>query len=137
MREVRAHEFLGWRCPPFEGEHVDPLGRWMDDGLQPQAMRTGRCRRPLVFVAEPPTLSSAIPNWQIGDKIPFGPGKPPLLVVGIPATVSRRQDFEAFGRLHPIRQPRQAGQGIRHSVRRPGAVRNDARGTRVPLEPAE
>ncbi len=33
--------------------------------------------------AEPPTLSSAVPNWQIGDEIPFGPGKPPLLVVGI------------------------------------------------------
>jgi hypothetical protein len=33
--------------------------------------------------ADPPTLRSAVPNWEIGDKIPFGPGKPALLVVGI------------------------------------------------------
>jgi hypothetical protein len=33
--------------------------------------------------ADPPTLRSAVPNWSIGDKIPFGPGKPALLVVGI------------------------------------------------------
>jgi hypothetical protein len=33
--------------------------------------------------AEPPTLRSAVPNWAIGDKIPFGPSKPALLVVGI------------------------------------------------------
>jgi hypothetical protein len=32
--------------------------------------------------ADPPTLRSAVPNWAIGDKIPFGPGKPALLVVG-------------------------------------------------------
>jgi hypothetical protein len=24
-----------------------------------------------------------VPNWEIGDKIPFGPDKPALLVVGI------------------------------------------------------
>jgi hypothetical protein len=33
--------------------------------------------------AEPPTLRSAVPDWASGDKIPFGPGKPALLVVGI------------------------------------------------------
>jgi hypothetical protein len=33
--------------------------------------------------ADPPTLRSAVPNWQLGDKIPFGPDKPALLVVGI------------------------------------------------------
>jgi hypothetical protein len=33
--------------------------------------------------ADPPTLRSAVPNWEIGDKIPFGPGNPALLVVGI------------------------------------------------------
>jgi hypothetical protein len=33
--------------------------------------------------ADPPTLRSAVPDWSIGDKIPFGPGKPALLVVGI------------------------------------------------------
>jgi hypothetical protein len=33
--------------------------------------------------ADPPTLRSAVPNWEIGDKIPFGPSKPALLVVGI------------------------------------------------------
>jgi hypothetical protein len=33
--------------------------------------------------ADPPTLRSAVPNWAIGDKIPFGPDKPALLVVGI------------------------------------------------------
>ena len=33
--------------------------------------------------ADPPTLRTAVPNWEIGDKIPFGPGKPALLVVGI------------------------------------------------------
>jgi hypothetical protein len=33
--------------------------------------------------ADPPTLRSAVPNWEIGDKIPFGPGKPAFLVVGI------------------------------------------------------
>jgi hypothetical protein len=26
-----------------------------------------------------PTLRSAVPNWQIGDKIPFGAAKLPLL----------------------------------------------------------
>ena len=31
--------------------------------------------------ADPPTLRSAVPTWAIGDKIPFGPGKPPLLVI--------------------------------------------------------
>ena len=31
----------------------------------------------------PPTIRSAVPNWEIGDKIPFGPDKPALLVVGI------------------------------------------------------
>jgi hypothetical protein len=25
--------------------------------------------------ADPPTLRSAVPNWEIGDKIPRGPGK--------------------------------------------------------------
>jgi hypothetical protein len=33
--------------------------------------------------ADPPTLRSAVPDWAIGDKIPFGPDKPALLVVGI------------------------------------------------------
>jgi hypothetical protein len=33
--------------------------------------------------ADPPTLRSAVPHWEIGDKIPFGPGKPALLVVGV------------------------------------------------------
>ena len=33
--------------------------------------------------ADPPTLRSAVPNWDVGDKIPFGPGKPALLVVGL------------------------------------------------------
>ena len=33
--------------------------------------------------ADPPTLRSAVPDWAIGDKIPFGPGRPALLVVGI------------------------------------------------------
>jgi hypothetical protein len=33
--------------------------------------------------ADPPTLRSAVPNWEIGDKIPFGPSKPALLVVGV------------------------------------------------------
>ncbi len=33
--------------------------------------------------AHPPTLRSAVPNWAIGDTIPFGPDKPTLLVVGI------------------------------------------------------
>jgi hypothetical protein len=33
--------------------------------------------------ADPPTLRSAVPNWAIGDRIPFGPGKPALLVVGV------------------------------------------------------
>jgi hypothetical protein len=33
--------------------------------------------------ADPPTLKSAVPNWQIGDRIPLGPGRQPLLVVGI------------------------------------------------------
>jgi hypothetical protein len=30
-----------------------------------------------------PTLTSAVSNRQMGDKIPFGPDKPALLVVGI------------------------------------------------------
>jgi hypothetical protein len=25
--------------------------------------------------ADPPTLRSAVPNWEIGDQIPRGPGK--------------------------------------------------------------
>ncbi|RPJ83727.1 MAG: hypothetical protein EHM13_06765 [Acidobacteria bacterium] len=33
--------------------------------------------------ADPPTLRSAVPDWAIGDKIPFGPSKRSLLVVGI------------------------------------------------------
>jgi hypothetical protein len=33
--------------------------------------------------ADPPTLKSAVPNWQIGDQIPLGPGRLPLLVVGL------------------------------------------------------
>ena len=33
--------------------------------------------------ADPPTIRSAVPNWEIGDKIPFDPGKAALLVVGI------------------------------------------------------
>jgi hypothetical protein len=35
--------------------------------------------------ADPPTLKSAVPNWSIGDRIPLGPGRPPLLVVGLRA----------------------------------------------------
>jgi hypothetical protein len=33
--------------------------------------------------ADPPTLRSAVPNWEVGDQIPLGPGRPPLLVVGL------------------------------------------------------
>jgi hypothetical protein len=33
--------------------------------------------------ADPPTLRSAVPNWEIGDKLPFGPDKAALLVVGV------------------------------------------------------
>jgi hypothetical protein len=33
--------------------------------------------------ADPPTLRSAVPDWAIGGEIPFGLGKPALLVVGI------------------------------------------------------
>ena len=33
--------------------------------------------------ADPPTLKSAVPNWEIGDTIPLGRGRPPLLVVGL------------------------------------------------------
>ena len=35
--------------------------------------------------ADPPTIRSAVPNWQIGDTIPQGPDKPALLVVGVRA----------------------------------------------------
>jgi hypothetical protein len=35
--------------------------------------------------ADPPTLRSAVPNWEIGDHIPMGPGKPALVVVGLRA----------------------------------------------------
>lgn len=35
--------------------------------------------------ADPPTLRSAVPNWEIGDQIPMGPGKPALVVVGLRA----------------------------------------------------
>jgi hypothetical protein len=35
--------------------------------------------------ADPPTLQSAVPNWEIGDQIPMGPGKPALAVVGLRA----------------------------------------------------
>lgn len=31
--------------------------------------------------ADPPTLKSAVPNWEVGDQIPLGPGWPPLLLV--------------------------------------------------------
>jgi hypothetical protein len=34
---------------------------------------------------DPPTIKSAVPNWQIGDTIPRGPGKPALQVVGVRA----------------------------------------------------
>jgi hypothetical protein len=33
--------------------------------------------------ADPATLRSAVPDWRVGDKIPFGPEKPSLLVVGV------------------------------------------------------
>jgi hypothetical protein len=33
--------------------------------------------------ADPPTLRSAVPDWTIGDRIPFDPSKAALLVVGI------------------------------------------------------
>jgi hypothetical protein len=35
--------------------------------------------------ADPPTLKSAAPNWEIGDQIPRGPGTPALVVVGLRA----------------------------------------------------
>lgn len=35
--------------------------------------------------ADPPTIRSAVPNWEIGDQIPLGPDRPPLLVVGLRA----------------------------------------------------
>jgi hypothetical protein len=33
--------------------------------------------------ADLPTLRSAAPNWAPGDRIPLGPDRPALLVVGI------------------------------------------------------
>jgi hypothetical protein len=39
--------------------------------------------------ADPPTLRSAVPNWQVGDQIPQGPDKPALLVIGIRARTIR------------------------------------------------
>ena len=33
--------------------------------------------------ADPPTLKSAVPNWEIGDQIPRGPDKPAFEVVGV------------------------------------------------------
>jgi hypothetical protein len=44
---------------------------------------TFRLEHPDGTPADPPTISSAVPNWEIGDRIPLGPGRPPLLVVGI------------------------------------------------------
>jgi hypothetical protein len=35
--------------------------------------------------ADPPTLKSAVPNWQVGDRIPRGPDMPALVVVGLRA----------------------------------------------------
>jgi hypothetical protein len=35
--------------------------------------------------ADPPTIRSAVPNWEIGDRIPMGPDKPALVVVGLRA----------------------------------------------------
>jgi hypothetical protein len=35
--------------------------------------------------ADPPTLRSAVPNWEIGDQIPMGQGKPAFVVVGLRA----------------------------------------------------
>jgi len=31
----------------------------------------------------PPTIRSAVPDWEIGDQIPLVPARPPLLVVGL------------------------------------------------------
>ena len=33
--------------------------------------------------ADPPMIRSAVPNREIGDQIPLGPGRPPLIVVGV------------------------------------------------------
>ena len=35
--------------------------------------------------ADPATLRSAVPSWQVGDQIPMGPEKPALVVVGLRA----------------------------------------------------
>jgi hypothetical protein len=54
--------------------------------LEASAAMTNRLRTTVIVVApenKTPTLRSAVPNWEIGDKIPFGPDKPALLVVGI------------------------------------------------------
>jgi hypothetical protein len=42
--------------------------------------------------ADPPTLRSAVPNWAPGDRIPLGPDRPALLVVGI-RNASDPQDY--------------------------------------------
>jgi hypothetical protein len=44
---------------------------------------TVKLEHPDGIPADPPTIRSAVANWEIGDKIPLGPNKPPLLVVGI------------------------------------------------------
>ena len=44
---------------------------------------TFKLEHPDGTAADPPTIRSAVPNWEIGDKIPFGPGRRALLVVGI------------------------------------------------------
>ena len=41
--------------------------------------------------ADPPTIKSAVPNWEIGDKIPMGPDKPALVVVGLRSVNDREQ----------------------------------------------
>jgi hypothetical protein len=35
--------------------------------------------------ADPPTIRIAVPNGEIGDRIPMCPGKPALVVVGLRA----------------------------------------------------
>jgi hypothetical protein len=44
---------------------------------------TFKLENPDRTLADPPTIRSAIPNWEVGDRIPFGPQKPALLVVGV------------------------------------------------------
>lgn len=42
--------------------------------------------------ADPPTLRSAVPVWKPGHTIPRGPGKPPLLVLGVHANTDHEHD---------------------------------------------